>query len=199
LAFAREHRVWDAVAAGDRDEVTIATPRELGNYRVPLAKHLAAVGDDEMLFASVLIHSYALAESAAALHLGLGPQIPRIETWANRLIERMQEGWDEVKGGLAGLVEVAVVRNAFVHGNWTVSHRDGQRLARAGITSRPGGSRVTLGYHGLRDYRGRLLSVLNAGGAASTEQAQPVAPAACRPAVRPENRQPPRNVPSSAR
>ena len=165
LAFARERTLWDSLALRDPDEVQISAPVHQGTYRVALRDHLSAVRDDETLFASVLIHSYALAESAAALRLNLGPPpAPKIETWGQKLLETTGRGWADVKGGQAGLVEVAVLRNTFAHGNRAIGQKDADRLIRLGIKSRPAESPVTLSYTELREYRGRLRSLLNHGG-----------------------------------
>ena len=72
--------------------------------------------------------------------------------------------WSEVKGGLAGAVEVAVVRNAFAHGSRTIDPPARARLLAAGARTRPVGSVVTLPYSQLREFRARLLSLLNAAG-----------------------------------
>ena len=165
LAFAREHDLWDSLSLRDPDEVRISAPGHLGTYNVALTQHLSAVRDNETLFTSVLIHSYALAESAAALHLGsTSSPGPSIEVWGAKLLQTTGDSWADVKGGQGGLVEVAVLRNTFVHGGRNVTRKDAERLTRVGITSRPAGSTVTLSYTDLREYRGRLLSLLNHGG-----------------------------------
>ena len=165
LAFAREQGLWESLSLDDPNRVRISAPDRLGTYRVALTKHLSAVRDDETLFISVLIHSYALAESAATLHLNLvAPPAPKIEIWGAKLLQTTGESWADVKGGHGGLVEVAVLRNMFVHGSRTIAQKDADRLTRAGIKSRPAGSTVTLTYTDLREYRARLLSLLNHGG-----------------------------------
>lgn len=167
LAFARERTLWDSLALRNPDEVQISAPLHTQKhiYRVALKDHLAAVHDHETLFASVLIHSYALVEAAAAVHLNAtGSQAPQIETWGDRLVQAAGKTWADVKGGEGGLVEVAVLRNAFAHGGRTISQRAAKRLRRVGITSRPAGSAVELEYADLRAYRARLLSLLNCGG-----------------------------------
>ena len=157
--------MWDSLGLRDPEGVEISAPVDQGTYRVDLTKHLSAIRDDETLFSSVLIHSYALAESAAVLHLGLGPSpAPKIEVWGEQLLQTLGNGWADVKGGQGGLVEVAVLRNSFVHGSRTIDQKGADRLVHSGIRSRPPGSAVTLGYTALREYRCRLLSLLNHGG-----------------------------------
>ena len=46
-------------------------PTGRSKYRVDLEEHLDALRDQQTLYASVLIQSYALAESAAAEHLSV--------------------------------------------------------------------------------------------------------------------------------
>jgi hypothetical protein len=61
LAFARENNLWTSLEISGPVKLAVSMPK--GHYQVKLDDHLAAVQDDETLFASVLIHSYALAES----------------------------------------------------------------------------------------------------------------------------------------
>ena len=59
--------------------------------------------DDETLFASVLIHSYALAESAAADHLSADARdFAGIEDWGERLLK--VEGNDLERRKMGSLV-----------------------------------------------------------------------------------------------
>lgn len=165
MALAHERARWDSLTLRDPDEAEISAPAHLGTYKVALTKHLSAVCDDETLFVSVLIHSYALAEAAAVIHLELEPApAPKIEDWGMKLLRTTGSNWADVKGGREGLVEVAVLRNAFAHGRRTIGQQGADRLTRVGITSHPVGSPVSLGYTELREYRGRLLSLLNRGG-----------------------------------
>jgi hypothetical protein len=145
--------------------VRISAPAHEGHYTVPLNKHIDALDDAETLHASVLVHSYALAESAVADRLTIDPRsCGGIEDWGARLLSTTGRDWSEVKGGLAGAVEVAVVRNAFAHGTREIDTAATKRLLHAGARTRPAGARVTLTYPDLREFRGRLLSLLNLGG-----------------------------------
>ena len=162
LAFAREENLWTSLELSDPDDVEISASSPNGRYTVRLPQHVAAVQDEETLFASVLIHSYALAQSAAGAHLGIDSQTCRgIEDWGSRLLDAASRPWTDVRGGLAGAVEVAVVRNAFAHGSRTINEQAAKRLVAAGVESRPCGSPVNLTYVHLRGYRARLLSLLN--------------------------------------
>jgi len=165
LAFARERSLWTSLELARPEQVIISAPSNPGTYKVRLEQHLAAVQDDETLFASVLIHSYALAESAAADRLGADPRsFAGVEDWGGRLLVSTGQRWTDVKDGLAGAVEVAVIRNAFAHGTRVIDVRAETRLRTVGIVSRPVGSQVTLTYTELREFRLRLLSLLGAGG-----------------------------------
>jgi hypothetical protein len=162
LAFAREENLWTSLELSDPDDVEISASSPNGRYTVHLPQHVAAVQDEETLFASVLIHSYAFAQSAASTHLGIDSHTcGGIEDWGSRLLDGASRSWTEVRGGLAGAVEVAVVRNAFAHGSRTINEQSAHRLAAVGIASRPCGSPVNLTYVHLRGYRARLISLLH--------------------------------------
>lgn len=164
LAFARERDLWASLGIDDPEHVRISAPADRGRYNVALNKHIDAVNDAETLHGSVLVHSYALAECAAATRLGVDARSFRgIEDWGARLLDSTGRDWTDVNGGLAGAVEVAVARNAFAHGSRTLDPAALARLLAAGAR-RPSGSRVTLAYGELREFRARLLSLLNVGG-----------------------------------
>lgn len=136
-----------------------------GHYRVTVEKHLDAVADVETLYGSVLVHTYALAECAAADRLATHPRsLGRIEDWGARLLTTKDRDWTGVEGGLGGVVEVAVARNAFAHGSRMIDAADRKRLLAAGARTRPAGSPVTLTYDELREFRSRLQSLLNVSG-----------------------------------
>ncbi len=141
------------------------TVRSTGSYEVPLDHHLAAVKDEGILFASVLIHSYALAESAAADRLGKSlRQLEGIEEWGGELLASSGSSWKAVDGGEAGAVEIAVVRNALAHGTHVLDPQAIKRLTRAGARGRTVGDSVSLHYRSLLQHRKRLRSLLSAGG-----------------------------------
>jgi hypothetical protein len=163
IAFLRERAAWEGVE--NPAAVRVASAAFQASYRVGLDQHLAALDEGEMLYASVLLHSYALCESAAADRLRLDPRdTAGIEDWGARLLRAAGRDWTEVKGGLGGAVEVAVVRNAFAHGTRTIDAGAHARLSAAGAQTRNIGARVTLTYPWLRGYRNRLLALMRAGG-----------------------------------
>jgi hypothetical protein len=165
MAFGRELDMWASLGIDDPERVRLSAPEQDGHYKVALGQHIEAVDDAETLHGSVLVHSYALAEAAAAAQLAMDPRSFRgIEDWGARLLGATGSDWSQVKGGLAGAVEVAVVRNAFAHGSRALDTPAHARLLAAGARTRPVGSRVTLTYPELRGFRARLLSLLNVGG-----------------------------------
>jgi len=66
LAFARERNLWTSLEIESAEDVKLSALTGQGAYRVSLNKHLAAVQDEDTLYASVLVHNYALVETAAA-------------------------------------------------------------------------------------------------------------------------------------
>ncbi len=87
LAFARERQIWDSLQLASPEDITLASPAGIGTYRVALQDHIEVIGNEEMLLASVLIHSYAVAEAAVNELLGLGPRSSGgIEAWGGKLL-----------------------------------------------------------------------------------------------------------------
>ncbi len=166
VAFAREQQLWDTLGIRDPKLVESAAPASQGReYRVELGEHVDALANPDVLYASVLIHSYALAESAAAEKLEVEQRrLSGIEDWGTRLLAAVGRDWSAVKGGLRGAVEVAVLRNELAHGSRTLDAQAANRLSAAGVKNRPEGSSVRLSYQDLNVFRDRLLRLANAGG-----------------------------------
>lgn len=163
LAFARENNLWTSLQIVGPVQLAISEPK--GKYQVGLADHLAAVRDAESLFASVLIHSYALAESAAADQLSMTARdFGGIEDWGQRLLESEGKAWPHLRAGLAGAVKTAVVRNAFAHGTRVIDEAAERRLRAAGVMNIPAGTVVSLTYDSLQGCRECLRHLLNLGG-----------------------------------
>jgi hypothetical protein len=59
---------------------------------------------------------------------GDAPDFGGIEDWGKRLLATTGATWDSLKEGLAGAVEVAVVRNAYAHGGRRIDDRAAKRL-----------------------------------------------------------------------
>lgn len=120
-----------------------------------------------MLLASVLIHSYALAEWAAARNFRTDARsFEGIEDWGGRLLAANGRQWSDVEGALRGAVEVAVVRNGFAHADLFLDDKEIARLRTAGASGWKSGQRLDLTYPRLRRYRKRLRSLLNEAGLA---------------------------------
>ena len=122
-------------------------PTRPEHHKVGLEQHLDAVRDEETLLASVLIHSYALAETAAAERLGGDARdFGGIEDWGMRLLATTGSTWDSLNEGRAGAVEVAVGRNAYAHGGRRIDDAAANRLEAVGMTSPMRGYPVALDY-----------------------------------------------------
>jgi hypothetical protein len=115
--------------------------------------------------AAALIHSYALAESAAAERLGGDARdFGGIEDWGTRLLATTGSTWAALKDGLAGAVEVAVVRNAYAHGALRIDESAANRLRAVGIASPARGDLIALDYATVKVFRGRLRTLMDRGG-----------------------------------
>ncbi len=170
MAFAREAELWGRLELAHKDDAKIHAPAGQGLYEVSLQDHLLAVEDLSPLLSSVLIHSYALAESAAADHLGIAASdFGGIEDWGSQLLDRNQRTWQQVLDGKPGAVEVAVCRNAYAHGDLEIGHKAAKRLLIAGSVRWAQGDGVEITYDELRLYRDRLRSLLRLGGVRRTE------------------------------
>ena len=165
IAFTREASLWNGLELKDGpSKMKLLVPTGKGKYSVTLEQHLETLADQTMLFAGVLMHSYARAESAAADKLGVDlRRLSGIEDWGSRLLEAASASWTDVPGDRAGAVEVAVVRAAFAHGTRRVDRSGARRLEQAGVHHRPEGSPVTLSYEDVRDFRECLRKLLNLG------------------------------------
>ncbi len=165
LAFARESNLWTSLELRSADEVKLSAATPHGTYKVGLQQHLEAVRDEEMLLASVLIHSYALAETAATGRLGGDARdFGGIEDWGTRLLATTGSTWGALTEGVAGAVEVAVVRNAYAHGGRRIDGCAANRLRAVGMTSPARGDLVILDYATIKVFRGRLRTLMDRGG-----------------------------------
>jgi hypothetical protein len=84
--------------------------------------------------------------------------------WGKRLLATTGSTWDELKEGVAGAVEVAVVRNAYAHGRRRIDETAANRLRAVGMTSPAQGELVVLDYATLKVFRGRLRTLMDRGG-----------------------------------
>ena len=163
--LARVRSLWASLELRSAEDIKLSAASAHGTYRVALNQHLAAVSDEETLLASVLIHSYALAESAAVRRLGGDARdYGGIEDWGTRLLATTDTTWDALGDGIAGAVEVSVVRNAYAHGGRRIDQAAVRRLHAVGRTRPRVGDPVILDYAMLRVFRGRLRALLGLGG-----------------------------------
>lgn len=83
-----------------------------------------------------------------------------VESWADRLIEMTGQSWEQVYGGKAGLVELAVFRNALMHGYTRVSSYLVEKARKRGGGMFPinQGSPLAMDFALLHEYRGRIRS-----------------------------------------
>jgi hypothetical protein len=92
------------IALGGDVKLSAATTH--GIYKVALTQHLAAAHDEETLLASVLMHSYAFAETAATERLCCDARdFGGVEDWGTRLLTTTGLTWDCLSEGVAGAVE----------------------------------------------------------------------------------------------
>jgi hypothetical protein len=164
IAFAREADIWDSLQIQGKNDVVVEVTRGHRTFTAKLDQHLDALRDEEILLTSVLIHSYALAEAAAADELGADIRGIRIEDWGKRLLSANGKGWSSVTDGLGGAVEVSVVRNVLAHGRRSINQTAHNRLTAANVNSRPKGSAIALSFDDLATYRARLRSLLSTAG-----------------------------------
>jgi hypothetical protein len=166
LAFARERNLWHSLELAEPDDVSIKVRSGTGWYKARLDQHIDAVNDEVTLYASVLIHSYALMEAAAADALMSDRVKGGVGGWGRLLLKQTDSSWDQVRDGEAGAVEVAVVRHAFAHGTKEIDADAFKQLSDVGAPLRAIGDPVTLTYSELLVYRGRMASLLNTSGLA---------------------------------
>ena len=182
IAFDAEMSKWNSLPVSDLSEIQLAIKTGKSNYKVMLPEHLEVLKDNQTLFSMTLQASLALIEEHARdvlreLHTkghSLSPVItaskvqeaidkypPKgIEGWGTRLLALVKRSWADVNlGGLAGIIEVVVVRNALAHGQPAVSQSMLNRVHNAGGTlpwalNDP----VVISFDIVNDYRERLRS-----------------------------------------
>lgn len=162
IAFARERTLWQNLELADRSAARLHTASGPARDRVSLDDHIRALDDEQLLHGAMLVYSYTLAESQAGDFLRISTRdLGGIEDWAQRLLHRIGRSWSDVLDGKAGLVEVAVVRNALAHGLARMDQRGMNRMGSAGSTfGWAAGDPVELSADTLRLYRDRLRSLL---------------------------------------
>lgn len=135
IAIERERSFWESLNFTNRSNLKIKARARGGAFTIRLVDHSRALEDEGTLVAAALVLSYSVAESAATDHLGVeSRRVAGIEDWGTRLLKLAGATWNQVEGGLAGTVEVGVIRNLIVHGSDRLDPKSHQRLLTAGCT-----------------------------------------------------------------
>lgn len=167
IAFGREELLWSSLEVKEKKDVSLVTTEGLSAYSVALSDHLKALRNYDVLFSLVLGATYALAESYGRLKLGLGDDedlTGGIESWGKKLLDATGHDWSKVLGGLAGIVEVSAVRNAYAHGARTVNQKMVNRFTAHGLVCPWSlGDEVSLTYELVETYRARIKSLMRFG------------------------------------
>ncbi len=156
-----------------------------GDYETSVAKHLASLRDDTLFCGLVLARSYTLLESHAKLvrHVlkerdlsAFGDDLSEdirntieadrleggIAAWSDAILRASGQSWDLIYGGRGGLIEVAEIRNAWVHGHTHVGAKLDATLQVLGVASFPRGTPLRLDFAVTHEYRGRIRSYCRA-------------------------------------
>jgi hypothetical protein len=167
IAFGREELLWSSLEVKEKKEVSLVTTEGPSTYSVALSDHLKALRNHDVLFSLVLGATYALAESYGRLKLGLGDDedlTGGIESWGKKLLDATGHDWSKVLGGLAGIVEVSAVRNAYAHGARSVNQKMVNRFTAHGLVCPWSlGDEVSLTYELVEIYRARIKSLMRFG------------------------------------
>ena len=106
VAFTSERNLWHSLELADRQTVTITTQTGTGHYAVSIEVRIAAVDDEVTLFASVLVHTYALAEDAPCRKVGLDSRtVGGNEVWGKWSLDANDRDWTGVLDSESGAVE----------------------------------------------------------------------------------------------
>jgi hypothetical protein len=164
LALGREGRLWDTLEVVD-PKTPLTAVADGTEYRVDVAEHRAAIADDNLFYAMVLLYSYATAEGAAAEKLNSATDsLGQIEIWSQRLLEQAGAGWTSVLDGKAGIIEVAIYRNAIAHGATRFDQRHVNRFTNCGASPTWNvDDLIVLDYEKMKLFRSRLKSLLRVG------------------------------------
>lgn len=167
IAFDREELLWASLEVKEKKGVSLVTKDGPSTYSVDLQDHLKAIRTHDVLFSLVLSATYALAESYGRLKLGLPDDDDLsggIEAWGKKLLAATGHDWPQVLDGLAGMVEVSVMRNAYAHGLRTVNQKMVNRFVAHGLYCPwPLGDEISLTYERVEQYRARIKSLLRLG------------------------------------
>lgn len=182
IAFENEVERWANRRFSGKEAVSVVIDDCGGRYEASLASHVATLGDHRLFCGLILLRSWALLESHARLvgHIARtrdwagasgGFDRDRLDAiygeklqggpvaWLNATMDAVQQPWAAVYGGQAGLVEIALLRNAIAHGHRTVTARLMTEMAGASIPySATIGAPLAIDFAALHEYRGRIRS-----------------------------------------
>lgn len=165
IAAVREADIWSSVSAHTEGSIRIhGHPAGTAvAYDVDLKDHLAALESFETLGGLVLVESLSLAEALARVGLQKD-ELGQIESWGPGLITRNYQSPTRVFGGLGGLVEAVVVRNAVAHAlqSWTTAMVN--RVSAVGGPTHRRGERFDLSDDALQRYRSSIRSLMRLSG-----------------------------------
>lgn len=174
---------WRALPIPDKHAVKIV--RQDGPYKFETdgATYEAILSDRHVLVSLVLLNSYALVESAVRQVYGLlepdmsvsTPLLRKIrahttsigdvmknggiESWGTQVLTDLGRNWSYVETQKAGLVEVAIARNAIAHGEADVTQSMVNRATGSGATLPwAAGTSIRIDIARVKEYRHRLRS-----------------------------------------
>lgn len=174
---------WQTLPLAGKDDARIVRADGPYKFETDGKTYGAILTDRHVLSSVVLLNSYALVESLVRQvysHLEPRPLINTpllvdlraktttirselknggIEAWGTKLLQDLGRDWGYVESGLAGVVEVAIVRNSVAHGESHVTQSMLNRVSTASGTLPWGlGSEIKLDIARLKEYRHRLRS-----------------------------------------
>jgi hypothetical protein len=174
---------WQTLPLAGKDDARIVRSDGPYKFETDGKTYGAILADRHVLSSVVLLNSYALVESLVRQVYSYLEPLPTIttplltdlrakttsirgelksggiETWGAKLLQDLGRDWSYVESGLAGVVEVAIVRNSVAHGESHVTQSMLNRVFTASGTLPWGlGSEIKLDIARLKEYRHRLRS-----------------------------------------
>jgi len=182
IAFETELEKWQSPHLADTEKVSIVISDCGANYKTSLENHVKTISDHSLFCSLIFLRSYSLMEGHAKLVKFIVDQQRwrlledemteeernqidaiwlnnAIENWSDELMTQTGQPWSEIYKGKAGLVEMSIIRNAFMHGYSRVSQELLDKAARR-ASSLPfkADENLRMDFALLHEYRGRLRS-----------------------------------------
>ncbi|MEL3889249.1 hypothetical protein V6B08_03205 [Ferrovibrio sp. MS7] len=180
IAFREEVARAERMMAGG--ETSIAEADSGGEYTTSLLRHREAMADTDLFWTLIFLRSFALLETHAKLvshivetrrwdllsgklseaelqHVNSRRLEGGIDAWMTQVLRGCGQDWSMVYQGVAGMVEVAQVRNAIAHGvlHCTETQREKARRLAYGWPFEVG-EPLQISFGLLHEYRGRIRS-----------------------------------------